>query len=73
MDKYRVKSFYHKSYGSSPEVRYKIQKRVMGFWSDMDDNMDKVSMFRDILKDRLSLNTFSENFLYIHNTFVDDF
>lgn len=40
MDKYRVKSFYHKSYGSAPEVRYKVQMRIMGFWSNMDDNFE---------------------------------
>lgn len=38
----------------------------------MDKVSKLVSMFVDILKDNLSLNTFLENFLYNHNTFLDD-
>jgi len=40
INKYRVKSFYYKSYSDKPVVKYKIQKRVMGFWSDMESNYE---------------------------------
>jgi len=40
-NKYRVKSIYYKGYSSErPVVKYKLQKRVMGFWSDMENNYE---------------------------------